>query len=216
MVAGPNITKEAAIPDWGGRLVLQLQSAFGSFANAITNGTVAFANAWATPRTLSFTGDVTGSHAVDGSANVATALTLTTAQPAVHTWALAQTFTTAPVFTDGPGSRTAIGLPLGTSGATVPLLSTANTWTLTQTFTLAPVAPAYKVSTLQVVGARQTGWGAASSTLSRAAYASYAGHTYGVSYVQATAQATDNAVELVSQTLAALITDLTAHGLIGA
>jgi hypothetical protein len=36
--------------------------------------------------------------------------TLNTAQPAVHTWALAQTFTVAPVFTDQPGSRTALGL----------------------------------------------------------------------------------------------------------
>ncbi len=46
------------------------------------------------------TGDVTGSGA----------LTLVTAQPAVHTWALAQTFTTAPVFTDAGGTRTALGL----------------------------------------------------------------------------------------------------------
>lgn len=38
------------------------------------------------------------------------ALTLATAQPAVHTWALAQTFTVAPVFTDAAGSRTALGL----------------------------------------------------------------------------------------------------------
>ena len=46
------------------------------------------------------TGDVTG----------ANALTLTTAQPGVHTWAATQTFTAAPVFTDAPGSRTALGL----------------------------------------------------------------------------------------------------------
>lgn len=38
------------------------------------------------------------------------ALVLATAQPAVHTWALVQTFTVAPVFTDQSGSRTAIGL----------------------------------------------------------------------------------------------------------
>jgi hypothetical protein len=36
------------------------------------------------------------------------AMTLATAQPAVHTWALAQTFTVAPVFTDAPGSRDAL------------------------------------------------------------------------------------------------------------
>lgn len=50
------------------------------------------------------TGDVTAS----GSGSVAA--TLATAQPAVHTWALAQTFTVAPVFTDASGSRTALGL----------------------------------------------------------------------------------------------------------
>lgn len=38
------------------------------------------------------------------------ATTLATAQPDVHTWALAQTFTTAPVFTDASGTRTALGL----------------------------------------------------------------------------------------------------------
>lgn len=50
-----------------------------------------------------FTGDVTGP---GGSA----VLTLATAQPAVHTWALAQTFTVAPVFTDAAATRTALGL----------------------------------------------------------------------------------------------------------
>ena len=69
---------------------------------------------------------------------------------------------------------------------------------------------------VQVVGRRQTGWGAASGTLSRTAYAAYTGQTYTGSYVQATAQATDNALKTLSQTVAALITDLTTHGLIGA
>lgn len=50
------------------------------------------------------TGDVTAS----GIGSVAA--TLATSQPAVHTWALAQTFTVAPVFTDQSGSRTALGL----------------------------------------------------------------------------------------------------------
>lgn len=36
------------------------------------------------------------------------AMTLATAQPAAHTWALAQTFTLAPVFTDHAGSRDAL------------------------------------------------------------------------------------------------------------
>ena len=44
--------------------------------NANTTGNAATASKWATARTLSFTGDATGSGSVDGSDNVATALTL--------------------------------------------------------------------------------------------------------------------------------------------
>jgi hypothetical protein len=96
-------------------------------------------------------------HAV-GTSGVAVPL-LSTA----NTWSLAQTFTAAPVFTDAPGARTALGVSVvgstgsysdltnkptlgtaaahavGTSGASVPLLSSANTWSLAQTFTAAPV-----------------------------------------------------------------------------
>lgn len=64
------------------------------------------------------TGDVTSSA---GSV----ALTLATAQPAVHTWALAQTFTVAPVFTDASGSRTALGLTASATAATGQLPGTA-------------------------------------------------------------------------------------------
>lgn len=53
-----------------------------------------------------------------------------------------------------------------------------------------------------------TGWGAPSGTLSRAAYASYAGQTVSAAYVQAEAQATDDAVKLISQVLVAILTDL--------
>lgn len=64
--------------------------------------------------------------------------------------------------------------------------------------------------------AASTGWGAASGTLSRAAYASYAGQTVSAGYVQAEAQATDDAVKLLSQVVAALITDLTSQKVIKA
>jgi hypothetical protein len=53
-----------------------------------------------------------------------------------------------------------------------------------------------------------TGWGAPSGTLSRAAYASYAGQTVSAAYVQAEAQQTDDAVKLLSQVVAAILTDL--------
>jgi hypothetical protein len=88
-------------------------------------------------QTITLTGDVAGS----GTGSFAT--TLATAQPAAHTWALAQTFTVAPVFTDASGSRTALGLGTaavkntGTSGNTVPLLDGANTWSAAQTLNAA-------------------------------------------------------------------------------
>ncbi|MBP2160251.1 MULTISPECIES: glycosyl hydrolase family 28-related protein [Asticcacaulis] len=56
----------------------------------------------------------------------------------------------------------------------------------------------------------QTGWGAPSGTLSRAAYAAYAGKTYTAAPTQSDMQDLDNAVKLLSQTVAALVTDLKA------
>jgi hypothetical protein len=50
--------------------------------------------------------------------------------------------------------RTTLGLGtaavenIGTSGANVPKLSTANTWTLAQTFSAPPIVPSYTVGTL--------------------------------------------------------------------
>lgn len=64
--------------------------------------------------------------------------------------------------------------------------------------------------------AASTGWGAASGTLSRAAYVSYAGQTVSATYVQAEAQATDDAVKLLSQVVAAIITDLTTQKIVKA
>jgi len=51
-----------------------------------TGGSASTATKWATARTLSFTGDATGSGSVDGSANVATALTLATVNSNVGTF----------------------------------------------------------------------------------------------------------------------------------
>lgn len=99
-----------------------------------TGGTVLYGN-----QTITLSGDV------GGSGTTAITTTLATAQPAIHTWALAQTFTVAPVFTAQSGTRTALGLGTaatqntGTSGANLPFLNGTNTWAGTQTFTLAPV-----------------------------------------------------------------------------
>jgi hypothetical protein len=54
----------------------------------------------------------------------------------------------------------------------------------------------------------KTGWGAPAGTLSRAAYTSYTGQVVSAAYVQAEIQALDDAVKLLSRTVAALLTDL--------
>lgn len=72
-----------------------------------------------------------------------------------------------------------------------------------------------QIGGVQVVQTRITGWGAPTGTLDRTALASYAGQNVSAIYVEAEAQATDDAVKKVSQELAALLTDLRTHGLIG-
>jgi hypothetical protein len=75
-----------------------------------------------------------------------------------------------------------------------------------------PVASVIKIGTNQIIGARKTGWGTPSGTLDRTALAAYAGQTVSAGYVQAEAQATDNAIKKLSQVVAALINDLHASG----
>jgi len=226
MVGAPNVTKEAGIPDWGGRLYLRIQDAMNkaaiATASAITAGSVAMAAKLTTARTITITGDMAWSVIFDGSANVTAAGTLATVNANVGTFGSSSAVPVVTVNAKGQVTAvttsalgTAATQNTGTSGATVPLLNGTNTWSGAQTVSNPVTATSFKVSTNQVVGARATGWGAASGTLSRSAYAAYAGQTYTGSYVQATAQATDNAIKLLSQTVAALITDLTSHGLIG-
>lgn len=119
---------------WAKKLVSDLE-------NQRVFGVATTAEKLSEERSFTWTGDVTGGPLeFDGSADVSTALTLIAVQPAVHTWNAPQTFTVAPVFTDAAGSRTALGLGtaavqnIGTSGATVPLLNTANTWAAVQAF----------------------------------------------------------------------------------
>lgn len=82
------------------------------------------------------------------------------------------------------------------------------------------ITTAYQVNGTQVVSSRKTGWGSPSGTLSRAAYAAYAGQTVSNPPTQAQVQALDDAVKLLSQTVAALLTDMHGstggHGLLGA
>ncbi|WP_375413087.1 beta strand repeat-containing protein [uncultured Bradyrhizobium sp.] len=152
-VSGTNATKLIFPGSTSGNVTVQTQAAAGTYnlnlpttaglaGQALTSqGGGATAMTWATyltaNQTITLSGDVTG------SGTTAISATLATAQPAVHTWALAQTFTVAPVFTDQSGSRTALGLGTsatqntGTSGANIPLLNGANTWSSGQTMSAA-------------------------------------------------------------------------------
>lgn len=66
----------------------------------------------------------------------------------------------------------------------------------------------------QVIGPRDTGWTAGTGTALKGAFASYAGATVSAAYVQAEAQATDNAVKNTSQRVKALEDAMRTHGLI--
>ncbi|MFT4041215.1 MAG: hypothetical protein QM692_23740 [Thermomicrobiales bacterium] len=117
-------------------------------APTTVTGNAGTATALATARTLSWTGDATGSMSFDGSANVSAALTLASSGATAGTYgATSLTAGTAPVVpyltVSAKGLVTAAGTntlgtaasyATGTSGATVPLLSTANTWSAAQTF----------------------------------------------------------------------------------
>lgn len=105
----------------------------GSGASLTSIPTTALTGTLAAAQSPAYTGDVTKS-----SGSLVTVLAI--AQPSVHTWALAQTFTVAPVFTDQSGSRTALGLGTaatqntGTSGANLPFLNGTNTFSGANTF----------------------------------------------------------------------------------
>ncbi len=103
------------------------------------------------------TGDVTATG--PGSA----AATLATAQAAIHTWALTQSFIVAPVFTDQAGSRSALGLGsaatqnTGTAGSALPFLNGTNTWSGVQTFNANDLKLAGVTGSTQCLHADTTG-----------------------------------------------------------
>lgn len=117
------------------------------------------------------------------------------------------------------GSDTITLSPTGSGNSTITVPQ------LTGTMAIAGAANAtyleatsFKVSGNQVVGARKTGWSAATGTAARTTYATFAGQTISASPTQAEVQAIDDHVKILSQRLKALIDDLhqtAGHGLIG-
>jgi hypothetical protein len=72
----------------------------------------------------------------------------------------------------------------------------------------------FKIGGTQVLGPRETGWTASTGVANKGAYATYAGQTMSAGYVQAEAQALDDAVKAVSERLKALEDKDRTHGLI--
>jgi hypothetical protein len=121
-------------------------------------------------------------------------------------------------------TRAAITVSVNDNGALFYTTDTGALWRVeggawVNKFVTISATTAFKVGANQVLNARKTGWGSPSGTLSRAAYAAYAGQTVSNPPTQGEMQALDDAVKLLSRTVAALLTDLhgatSGHGVIG-
>jgi len=75
------------------------------------------------------------------------------------------------------------------------------------------VTTGYEVSGTKVIGARETGWTAGTGTANKGAFATYAGQDCSAAYVEAEAQATDDATKANSQRIKAIEDMARAHGL---
>lgn len=71
-----------------------------------------------------------------------------------------------------------------------------------------------KIGGTKVVGARETGWTAGTGTANKGAFATYAGQDVSATYVEAEAQATDDAAKANSQRIKAIEDALRTHGMI--
>jgi len=110
----------------------------------------------------------------------------------------------------GPASATLTAQVVSITGTTITLSVAAGTSVVAASVSyLAPTWLKYGL-----VGSA-TGWANATGVATRTAYASYAGQTVSALYTQSEAQTTDDAVKAVSQTVVALVNDLTTLGIIG-
>lgn len=87
---------------------------------------------------------------------------------------------------------------------TVPIDTTGNV----------DIGGVYKVDGTQVVSNRETGWTAGTGTANKGAFATYAGQDVSATYVEAEAQATDDATKANSQRIKAIEDAIRVHGLI--
>lgn len=71
-----------------------------------------------------------------------------------------------------------------------------------------------KIAGTKVVGAQEAGWTAGTGTANKGAFATYAGQDVSAAYVEAEAQATDDATKANSQRIKALEDAMRTHGLI--
>lgn len=76
------------------------------------------------------------------------------------------------------------------------------------------VTTSYQVANTKVIGVREAGWTAGTGTANKGAFATYAGQDVSAAYVEAEAQATDDATKANSQRIKALEDCLRTHGLI--
>lgn len=116
-------------------------------------------------------------------------------------------------------ARAAITVSAKDEGAYFWARDTGKLWQVvvgvwTDRFTSLDLTTSLKIAATKVIGPQETGWTAGTGTANKGAYATYAGQTVSVGYVQAEAQATDDATKANSQRIKALEDMARAHGLI--
>lgn len=116
-------------------------------------------------------------------------------------------------------TRAAVTPDATDNGASVYTTDTNKLWRVSggawvDSFVSIDVTTSYEVGGTKVVGARETGWTTGTGTANKGAFATYAGQDVSAAYVEAEAQATDDAVKANSQRIKAIEDCLRTHGLL--